>query len=306
MNRRTYVERLGAAVVASAIAGCTGDETGGRTDEETAGAEPDDGGGSDTTDTAYGILSTSVTDQPNDIADFESLVVTIEGIWVKPSGADEDAGTADEDDGVVDDEGGENDDGSNDEHEGGDGATVGETDANDGSGRHYIEFELPQEADLVDLQGDETQLVDETELAVGDYRFLQLDVSETTGILDNGGDAVVETPGNAPLQFKHAFEIRPEETTRFIADFAPFRRGNGAYLIRPVASGTQVIYGDDAYEGGGDEEDAGSDVASDDGNSGSDMETADDTGSDPGGGSGTGSGPDHAPGQGNGPPGGGT
>lgn len=62
-----------------------------------------------------------------------------------------------------------------------------------------------------------------------------------------GGEAEIDTPGNAPLQFTHPFEIRANERTRFVADFAPIRRDQGdRYLLRPVASGTRVLYGDGA------------------------------------------------------------
>ena len=326
MNRRKYIEGVGAVVTTGAISGCTGgngnagDESGNGGDS--GDTETDDATGSDDGDTetddgngdspAYGVLSTSVTDQPNDIADFESLVVTIEGIWVKPSGADDDE-TSDEDgddesesdgtdDGDADDDSeqaaAEGDDADDDGDESGedepdedDGeeseSDDGETDdAGERSGRYYIEFEEPQEADLVKLQGDNTQLVDETELEVGDYQFLQLNVRETNGVLEDGGDASVETPGNAPLQFKQAFEIRAEETTRFIADFAPFKRGNGSYLIRPVASSTTVLYGDEEYGGGEDSESTDETEETTEETGGADDDTSDEEGSGDGAGKG--------------------
>ena len=301
MERRQYVTGLGAAVLTGTLAGCAGagtnDDDGGTTDDDSTGS----GGGSET-----GLLSTSVTDQPNDIGDFESLVVSLDGIWVKPEGSedeedeegedeeDEDADDADdgetEDGGTdgnetqTDPDGGEtggnetqtdpeeerDDDGEEADDEGDDDDEEG---ADEGSGRRYIEFEEPQDADLVGLQGDESQLVDETELEVGDYEFLQLDVADTTGILAaSGEEADVETPGNAPLQFKQAFEIRPDERTRFVADFAPFRIGppnSARYRIRPVASGTRVIYGDGEDDG-----------ADDGGTNSTDTDTDADTGAD--------------------------
>ncbi|WP_299235180.1 DUF4382 domain-containing protein [Natronomonas sp.] len=277
MERRQYVGGLGAAVLTGTLAGCAGagtdDDDGGTADDDTTGS----GDGSET-----GLLSTSVTDQPNDIGDFESLVVSLDGIWVKPEGTEDEEDDADDaDDGGTED--GETA-GNETQTDPDDGETAGnetqtdpeeepddeeaddedEEEADEGSGRRYIEFEEPQDADLVGLQGDESQFVDETELEVGDYQFLQLDVADTTGILAaSGEEADVETPGNAPLQFKQAFEIRPDERTRFIADFAPFRIGppdSTRYRIRPVASGTQVIYGD----GEGDTEDDGEDDSTDD------------------------------------------
>jgi hypothetical protein len=267
VERREYIEGFGTVVATGALAGCSGSGTGnGGTGD---GSDTDDG-----TDgsTAYGVLSTSITDQPNDIDDFSELVVTIQGIWVKPAGSEDDEddseeGEADEEtddeelsEGETDEETDDEDDQTGNETDDPTGSENVETDdeeaAEEGAGRYYIEFEEPQEADLVDLQGDNTQLIDETELEVGDYQFLQLDVSETNGLLTNDEEAEVETPGNAPLQFKQAFEIRAQERTRFIADFAPFRTSppdSVRYRIRPVASGTRVLYG----EGEADEGDAG-------------------------------------------------
>ena len=67
LNRRTYLKAAGIAATGTVgLAGCAG------------------------TASATGTLATQVTDQPGDIADFESCVVTIQGIWVKPSGGDDD------------------------------------------------------------------------------------------------------------------------------------------------------------------------------------------------------------------------
>jgi len=159
---------------------------------------------------------------PGDIADFESCVVTIQGIWVKPAESD---GTESAEETPA----------------------TATGDGTDADGRRYIEFEEPQEADLVKLQGSNTQLLNETEVETGDYRYLQLDVTGVEGTLDDGSETEVDTPGNAPLKFNATFEIREEETTRFIADFTPVKRGPNGYIIQPVATGTKVLYGDDEY-----------------------------------------------------------
>ena len=109
--------------------------------------------------------------------------------------------------------------------------------------REYYEFDEPQEADLVELQDGNTKLVDERELEAREYAYLQLDVSGVTGVLASGEKTEVDTPGNAPLQFKEPFEIRDGQTTTFVGDFTPVRRGQtGSYLLQPVAKGTQVTY----------------------------------------------------------------
>lgn len=193
-------------------------------------------GGGDGGEAETGTLGTKVTDQPGDIADFDSCVVTIQGIWVKPYTEEE---STDEDESAGD-EANSTDDNSDDE---------GEANVDESEDRVYHEFDEPQEADLVDLQGDNTQLIDERELTAQEYEFLQLDVSDVVGKLKGGGDAEVSTPGNAPLQFTERFEIRPDQRTTFIGDFTPVRQGQqDSYLLQPVAKGTQVVYEDDTAE----------------------------------------------------------
>lgn len=189
LTRRTYLGATGLATAAlSGLAGCLGS-----------------GGGS------TGTLATRVTDQPGDIDDFESCVVTVQGIWVAPVDA-----------------------------EGTDTTTAG-TAENDG--RTYHQFEEPQKADLVELQDGKTELLAEQELSTGEYAFLQLDVTAVDGVLKGGGGATVTTPGEAPLKFDTSFEIRADQTTTFTADFTPVKRGKtGTYVLQPVAKGVTVAY----------------------------------------------------------------
>lgn len=216
LDRRSYLHAAGAATLGvTGLAGCVGQ--------------------------ASGMLATNVTDQPADIGDFESLVVTIEGIWLGPDGAEsgaDDQDTADESDTDGSDDEGDTDEDDDDE-EGDNGG-----DEDDGpSGREYHAFDEPQEADLVELQGEEVQLIDERELDVGTYRFLQLDVTDTDATLSDGSEASVELPGNAPLTFNAEFEIREDTRTSFTADFAPVRRGRTeTYVLRPVPQGIEVVY----------------------------------------------------------------
>ncbi|SNR55895.1 DUF4382 domain-containing protein [Halorubrum vacuolatum] len=297
VERRTFIKGVGGAAAGTAIAGCLDDSGTAPTDDGADGSGEDTDG--EVTETRYGTLSTSVTDQPNDIGDFESLVVTIDGVWIKPAGGSNDNDTDEEENGngadaaaddsgnatSTDDDGNENDEDGDENDDDGDendddgNENEGE-DVDEGEGRYYIEFDEPQQADLVELQGDNTQLIDETEVEVGEYQFLQLDVSDTDGILEaDGEEADVNTPGNAPLQFQQAFEIREDERTRFIADFAPHRQGHGGYLIRPVASGTQVRYGDEEYEpedDAADTSDDGDDGGADNASTGNGSQSDDD------------------------------
>lgn len=217
MERRAYLKAIGTVSAAGLFAGCSDGESDGTGDEASGGTSGD----------ATGLLATTVSDMPGDIGDFESLVITIAGVWIQPADAD---GT------VTPSATGANATGN---------ATEMEEDEGADSGRRYVEFAEPHDADLVQLQGSRTQLLEEQEVAVGEYEFLQLDIADTQGTLTDGSEATVDTPGNAPLKFNQPFEIREAERTTFVADFTPFQRGNGGYLVRPVASETQVLYGDE-------------------------------------------------------------
>jgi len=210
LDRRSYLKVAGVAAASTVgLAGCTG------------------------TASATGTLATQITDQPGDISDFESCVVTMQGIWVKPA---EGGATTTDDAGATDESA--DDDTPTETVAEQEAADVDESDA-----REYHEFDEPQEADLVELQDGTTDLIDERELDVGEYEYLQLDVTGVEGTLADGGDAQVDTPGGAPLQFKQPFEIRDEQATTFTGDFTPVRRGQtGRYLLQPVAGGTTVEY----------------------------------------------------------------
>lgn len=213
MRRRDYLIAASGAALGTTLAGCLGE------------------GG----DGSSGTLATRVTDQPGDIGDFESCVVTITDIRVKPANGD------DEDD----------DDEATATRTPADGtatdstATPTETRADDSDDDQGVEsYDVDDaEADLVELQDGETELVAEQELETGEYRFLQLIVSDVDATLSGGGDASVSTPGNAPLTFNRSFEIRADTTTTFTADFTPVKQGaTGNYILRPVADGTEVSY----------------------------------------------------------------
>jgi hypothetical protein len=198
-TRRDYLKATGGLAAASVtgLAGCMG------------GAEA-----------ATGTLATRVSDQPGDISDFETCVVTMAGFWVAPESDGDSTATSTS------------------------ASTETETPSDDTDvDREYHEFEEPQEADLVELQGDRSTLLGEQELETGTYAFLQLDVTGVAATLADGGEATVETPGEAPLKFDQSFEIRADERTVFTADFTPVRRGqSGSYLLQPVASETSVSY----------------------------------------------------------------
>ncbi len=174
---------------------------------------------SNSSSAAVGYLSTGVSDRPGDIDEFESCVVTIEGIWLGPQ--------------------------STDTAENNTSSPTNDTEADDAE-REYYTFEEPQTADLVDLQGDARTFIDEDRaVPVGEYAFLQLDVTDVEGTLTDGTTASVRTPGEAPITFNRAFEIRANTRTQFVADFTPVRTGppgSTRYLIQPVPAEIEVSY----------------------------------------------------------------
>lgn len=174
INRRSYLQTLGAVPFVGAVAGCTGNSDG------------------------SGTLATHVSDQPGDIGDFETLLIQVNSIRVKPQD--------------------------------------GELEA----------IDVDAEVDLTELTGEASELIDETELNTGAYEFLQLEAEAAEATLESGESATVEVPGEAPLKFEEEFEIRSGETTTFIADFTPVKRGQtGEYVLQPVANEVEVIYQDD-------------------------------------------------------------
>lgn len=83
IDRRDYLRLAGglAAGATAGLAGCAGSVPGGDDgDGDDGSTNDDDGDGS----TATGLLSTAVSDDPGDIGDFESCLVTLDGVWVGP------------------------------------------------------------------------------------------------------------------------------------------------------------------------------------------------------------------------------
>lgn len=169
MHRRTFLKATGGLAAGTALAGCSSGET--------------------------GTLATHASDQPGDIDDFETLLIQISGIRVKPEDAD------------------------------------------------LMELDASAEVDLTELVGEASELVDETELEADRYEFLMLEAEATEASLTQGGAATVTVPGEAPLKFNKAFDIRAGQTTTFIADFTPIKQGRtDRYVLKPVADEVEVIY----------------------------------------------------------------
>lgn len=180
VDRRTYLAMRG--TITAGIAGCLDIET--------------------------EMLTTRVTDQPGDIDDFESCMVTIGGMWLGPEGA-----------------------------------LVSDAEDEKSVDRKYYDYDESQKADLVELRDENTQLIDKRDLETGTYEFLQLDIEDIDATLEDGSDTNVEVPGKAPLTFNETFRIRKDTHTIFTADFTPIQRGQaGGYVLQPVPNGISINY----------------------------------------------------------------
>lgn len=154
-----------------------------------------------------------------------------------------------------------------------------EDESDEDDGRIVITLDEPAEFDLVELQGDAQAFINEEILDVGEYSQIKLRVGDVVNaVLTDGSQAEVVTPGNAPLMFKQDFEIRANTRTEFTADFAPHRRGNNGYILRPVATETTVSYTEIESSDDDSTEDSDSDSSEDaDGSDSSSDDTTDDT-----------------------------
>lgn len=183
MNRRNYLQStVGIATVSLLpLAGCTGGST--------------------------GTLATHVSDQPADIDDFESCVVTISEIRIKP--VDGDAITKSVDDVEAD----------------------------------LVKLQGDKQQ-LVDESELETGEYTYVHLDVSNVDATLKSGDEAT--VDTAGDAGLKFETfTVDGEQSDTFEIRSGETASFTADFMPVKRGqSGGYVLKPVADEVSVVYGE--------------------------------------------------------------
>lgn len=181
MDRRTYLKSSGAIATLSTLplAGCMGGGT--------------------------GTLATHVSDQPGDIADFESCVVTITEIEIKP--VDGDPVTQSVDDATADLV----------KLQGDKRKLVDESELEEGE-YEYVFLAISN--------------VDATLSGGGDVTV------ETAGDAGLKFQTFVVDGDQA-----ETFEIRADQTTSFTADFMPVKQGEtNSYVLKPVADQVTVVY----------------------------------------------------------------
>lgn len=185
MNRREYLKSTAGIATAGIfpLTGCMG--SGGST----------------------GTFATFVSDQPGDIADFESCIVTISEIRIKP--VDGEVVTKSVDDAKAD--------------------------------LVELQGDKQQLVDESELEADEYAYV---HLDVSNVEAT-LDGGDEANV-DTAGDAGLKFETfTVDGERVDTFEIRSEETTSFTADFMPVKQGqSGGYVLKPVADEVTVVYGD--------------------------------------------------------------
>ncbi|WP_348613582.1 DUF4382 domain-containing protein [Halobaculum rarum] len=185
MNRREYLRSTAglAAMGTVGLAGCMGGSGG------------------------TGTLATHVSDQPGDIGDFESLVVTVSEVRIQP--ADGELITESVDD-----------------------VTADLTKLQGDKQKLVAQSELEP--------GD----YEHVHLGISNVEGTLSDGSEAS--VDTAGEAGLKFQTFVvDGEESETFEIRADETASFTADFTPVKQGgSGSYLLRPVADEVTVTYED--------------------------------------------------------------
>lgn len=249
-NRTANTTRTRRVVVAVATAllvvtaGCAG-TMGGATPGGT------DGGADGGTDANSGTVNFYVSDQPNDMDDFEHLNVTVTSVRFHLTDAANESGDAENDTAT---DGGTATanatavatDASDDETDVADNETAEADDAEEadesGDGRWITRDVNDTTVDLTQLRGANATLVDAFDLPAGEYDTVRLEVGETNGTLTSGESTNVKLPSER-LKLNMDFTVENGSEIDFVYDVTVRKAGNsGMYILQPVVgeSGTEV------------------------------------------------------------------
>ncbi|MFC7196704.1 DUF4382 domain-containing protein [Halosimplex aquaticum] len=246
----------------STVADSDGDDgaAGDGTDGDAGGTD----GGTDTADSDSGTVNFYVSDEPNDMDDFQRLNVTISSVQfhlvdaADNESADEgnastataavtpengtDAGDANETATAV-----ETDENETDENETETDADERDDDREDDEsegedGRWVTRDVNATEVDLSQLRGANATLLQQFDLPAGEYDKVHMEVSEVNGTLTNGDSANVKLPSEK-LQLNSEFTVENGSEVDFVYDVTVHEAGkSGKYILKPVVSesGTDV------------------------------------------------------------------
>ena len=269
--RRVVTAGLVALLVVTA--GCVGGIGGTPTAGD--GASDGTGSGDGAATSESGTVNFYVSDQPNDMDDFEHLNVTVTTVRFHLVEENATAGTASETATAapnetvtatatatespnattptitaVEDET-ETEEAEDEEEREGDEESESDDESEDG---RWVTREVnATTVDLTRLRGANATLVERFDLPAGEYDQVRLEVSETEGVLKDGSTTEVKLPSER-LKLTQEFTVGDGEEVDFVYDVTVHKAGNsGKYVLRPVASesGTDVPIERVDGEGGG-------------------------------------------------------
>ncbi len=231
MERNAIQLLFVAALVA--VAGCAGGVGGGFDGDPATDDTTDPVDGTDAIDGDSATATFYVSDEPNQIDDFEHLNVTVTKVGFKKTGDVADERTdANETDGESEGEP------ENETREASGAEESGEPDESDGAAdERWIEYDVDEKTvDLTELKGANATALDEFELPEGEYETVFIYVSDTEGILTDGTETNVKLPSQK-LKLHTAFTVGAGDEIDFVYDIAPHKAGkSGKYILKPVIS----------------------------------------------------------------------
>jgi hypothetical protein len=243
-----------AVVLLVVLAGCSGGAGPG-----TDGSVDDSDGGSATTGDSASTASVDfyLSDQRNDIGDFDHLNVTVSVVaFERANGEEGDEGSGDVEGEAEDDDVDESDNETDAEAADESTETVttavsaedqeGNGNGNGGDGERgpqprdrpgWVTREVDNvTVDLTRLEGANATLIDSISVPNGSYRKVAIWVDDINGTLTSGEQANVRLPSGR-LQVQTPFTVGNNESVDFVFDISVVRAGNsGFYNIRPVVS----------------------------------------------------------------------
>ncbi|PSP63746.1 hypothetical protein BRC79_11000 [Halobacteriales archaeon QH_8_67_27] len=199
------------------------------------------------TDANSGAVNFYVSDQPNDMDDFEHLNVTITQVQFHLVDA-ADTESADEMDlnetaTPVETDGNETEEPENESETDAEGEKMGEEDEENEDGRWVTREVNATDVDLSQLRGANATLLEQFDLPAGEYNEIHMEVSEVNGTLTNGESANVKLPSEK-LRLNSQFTVENGSEVDFVYDVTVQKAGNsGKYVLKPVVSesGTDVV-----------------------------------------------------------------
>ncbi|PSQ22823.1 hypothetical protein BRD06_09750 [Halobacteriales archaeon QS_9_67_15] len=209
------------------------------------GAPTTDSTGS--TDANSGTVNFYVSDQPNDMDDFEHLNVTITQVQFHLVDA-ADTESADETEvnetaTPVETDDNETEESENESETDAEGEKMDEEDEESEDGRWVTREVNATDVDLSQLRGANATLLEQFDLPAGEYDKIHMEVSEVNGTLTNGESASVKLPSEK-LQLNSQFTVENGSEVNFVYDVTVQKAGNsGKYVLKPVVSesGTDVV-----------------------------------------------------------------